>query len=530
MKNKKTLIMSIIIAILLIIIGVMTVLFLKKDNNSNSDTTNSTTAQETKNEYENNTDSTNNTNDNNNEENNKSDSIYLVNVEQSDSWESGNKKSATISITINNKSKVAIDSWKMDIIYNTEVGIDSIWCVEYTTSGNTLSVTPLDYNKKIGANESINFGYNVLTDDVTITDYILYIGDDKYSRADLEALKEKKDEQTTEEQSEQTTLDETKETSEEGGKASEAESGTPVANHGKLSVDKTQLVDKDGKAYQLKGCSTHGITWFPDYVNKDAFKTLRDDWGANLIRIAMYTDTGDSYGYCSGGNKDEILGLLDNGVNMATELGMYVIVDWHILNDNNPNNHIDDAKDFFDKVSDKYKDYDNVIYEICNEPNGGTSWSDVKEYANAVIPVIRNNDKEAIIIVGTPTWSQDVDIASEDPITGFDNIMYAVHFYAATHKQNIRDKVSKALENGIPVFVSEFSLCDASGNGGIDYDESDKWFELIKENNLSYASWSLCNKNETSALISSSSSSLSNWSEDELSETGKYIKEKISGK
>ena len=241
MKNKKTLIMSIIIAILLIIIGVMTVLFLKKDNNSNSDTTNSTTAQETKNEYENNTDSTNNTNDNNNEENNKSDSIYLVNVEQSDSWESGNKKSATISITINNKSKAAIDSWKMDIIYNTEVGIDSIWCVEYTTSGNTLSVTPLDYNKKIGANESINFGYNVLTDDVTITDYILYIGDDKYSKADLEALKEKKDEQTTEEQSEQTTLDETKETSEEGGKASEAESGTPVANHGKLSVDKTQL-------------------------------------------------------------------------------------------------------------------------------------------------------------------------------------------------------------------------------------------------------------------------------------------------
>ena len=244
----------------------------------------------------------------------------------------------------------------------------------------------------------------------------------------------------------------------------------------------------------------------------------------------MYTDTGDSYGYCSGGDKDEILALVDKGVSAATELGMYVIVDWHILSDSDPNNHIDDAKEFFDKVSKKYAAQENVIYEICNEPNGGTQWSSVKSYAETIIPVIRANDKDALIIVGSPNWSQDVDIASQDPITGYDNIMYAVHFYAATHKDDLRNKVKTALDNGLPVFVSEFSLCDASGNGGIDYDSSDEWFKLINENNLSYSSWSLCNKNETSALIKSDSTATGSLSDGDLSDTGKYVRDRIIGK
>lgn len=288
-------------------------------------------------------------------------------------------------------------------------------------------------------------------------------------------------------------------------------------------------MDKNGDKYQLKGLSTHGMTWFPQYVSEETFKTLRDDWGANLIRLAMYTDTGDSYGYCSGGDKAEIKKLLDDGVGYASDLGMYVIIDWHILNDNNPNNHIEDAKDFFNTVSKEYAEYDNVLYEICNEPNGGTTWTDVKSYAETIIPVIRANDKDAIIIVGTPTWSQDVDIASEDPVTGYDNIMYAAHFYAATHKQELRDKISKAIDNGLPVFISEFSICDASGNGAIDYNEADAWFEFIDKYNLSYASWSLSNKAETASLFSSSSTTVSDFSESDISDTGKYIRDKILG-
>ena len=307
------------------------------------------------------------------------------------------------------------------------------------------------------------------------------------------------------------------------------EKGTPLANHGALSVKGTDLVDKNGSKYQLKGASSHGIAWYPDYVSYDSFKTLRDDWGANLVRIAMYT--AESGGYCSGGDKTGLEKLVDKGVKAAKDLGMYVIIDWHILSDGNPNTYKSEAKTFFKKMSKKYKDYDNVLYEICNEPNGGTTWADIKSYADEVIPVIRANDKDAIIIVGTPTWSQDVEQVSSNPLKSENqkNVMYTAHFYAATHGDNIRDKVKKAIASETPVFISEFSICDASGNGGIDYDSAEKWYQLIREYNLSYAGWSLANKAETSAIIKQDCNKTSDWSVNELSDTGVWLRSKIKG-
>ena len=336
----------------------------------------------------------------------------------------------------------------------------------------------------------------------------LYIGGDLYT-----VEKEKPVEKTKEEKEE---LKKEK---------TEPEKGTALENHGALSVKGTDIVDKNGDKYQLKGISTHGLAWFPEYVNKEAFETFRDDWGANLIRLAMYT--GESGGYCQDGDKEKLKKLVSDGVDFATELGMYVIIDWHILSDNNPLTNQDEAIAFFDEMSAKYADYDNVLYEICNEPNGSTQWSEIKEYAHSVIPVIRANDKDAIIIVGTPTWSQDVDIASDDPITGETNIAYTVHFYAATHKDNIRNKVKQAHDKGLCVFISEFSICDASGNGGIDYDSAEDWFDMIDEYNLSYAGWNLSNKAETSSIISSDCKKTSGWSDDDLSETGIWLKDKI---
>lgn len=108
--------------------------------------------------------------------------------------------------------------------------------------------------------------------------------------------------------------------------------------------------------------------------------------------------------------------------------------------------------------------------------------------------------------------------------------MYAVHFYAATHKDDLRNKVINAIKAGTPVFVSEFSICDASGNGGVDYDSAGKWKELINNYNLSFAGWSLCNKRETSALIKSGVSRLSGFTTSDLSETGIWLRNFISGK
>lgn len=302
-------------------------------------------------------------------------------------------------------------------------------------------------------------------------------------------------------------------------------SGTPVSAHGALSVKGTQLVDKNGNAFQLKGVSTHGLQWFPQYVNKAAFTSLRDEWGCNVVRLALYTYEN---GYCSGGNKTELKQLVNDGVSYATELGMYVIIDWHILNERDPNTYKSEAVAFFDEMSEKYASYDNVIYEICNEPNG-VSWGQVKSYANEVIAAIRANDKDAIIIVGTPTWSQDVDQAAASPITGCSNIMYALHFYADTHTDWLRNRMVSAINAGLPVFVSEYGICDASGNGACNISQANSWIQTMDQYGVSYVCWNLANKNESSSLISSGVSKKSGWSYDELSTEGKWLVDTLGG-
>lgn len=311
-------------------------------------------------------------------------------------------------------------------------------------------------------------------------------------------------------------------TSEKGNKEKQvADSRTPFEIHGALSVNGNRIVDEHGNSFQICGVSTHGLSWFPQYVNKQAVKSLKEDIGANTIRLAMYTAEGQ--GYCTGGDQSKLKNLVNNGVTYATNEGMYAIIDWHILQDLDPNVYKDQAKAFFDEMSKKYADQSNVLYEICNEPNGGTSWEQVKAYAEEVIPVIRANDPDAIIIVGTPNWSQDVDVAIKNPIKDQINIVYAVHFYADTHKDNIRNKVKTAEDAGFPVLISEFSICDASGNGNNNIGEANTWINLLDQYGIGFVAWNLSNKNESSSIISSNCMKTSGWEYDDLSESGKWL-------
>ncbi len=300
--------------------------------------------------------------------------------------------------------------------------------------------------------------------------------------------------------------------------------GTPVANHGALHVDGAYLKDKNNENYMLYGMSTHGISWFPEYVNKDGFKSLRDSWNTNCVRLVLYPQQVN--GYLSGGNQTELKQKVCDGIDYATALGMYVLVDWHV-HEYNPNNDLEDAKEFLGEIATKYKNYDNILYEICNEPTG-TPWSDLKTYAEAVIPVIRAQNSNAVIIVGTNTWSQDIhDVGNNRPADPsgrlYANIMYTFHFYAGSHKSDMRTRVENCINAGLPVFITEFGTCDASGNGGFNKEESQEWFDLCDTYNISHMNWSLCNKPETASAISSGCSKLSGWTEDDLTESGKLI-------
>lgn len=290
---------------------------------------------------------------------------------------------------------------------------------------------------------------------------------------------------------------------------------------GALHVEGTQLTDSQGNPVLLKGISTHGLSWFPEYVNEDCFRQLRQEWNINVVRLAMYTE--EYGGYCSGGDKNALKELIKNGVEYASAQDLYVIIDWHILQDNNPNTHVEEAKAFFGEMAELYAGYDNVLYEICNEPNGNTSWEDVKSYANEVIPVIRSFDEDGIIIIGTPNWSQYVDQAAADPITGYDNLMYSLHFYAATHTDSLRNTMIQAVNAGLPVFVTEYGICDASGSGSIDEEQAAQWISTLNEHGISYVAWNLSNKAETSAILKSSCTKTSGFTQEDLSDSGKWL-------
>lgn len=306
--------------------------------------------------------------------------------------------------------------------------------------------------------------------------------------------------------------------SKQNEKTHQEEQNNYVSYNGKLKIENNQLVNQYGKPIQLRGISTHGIQWYGDFANESVIKTLKEEWNINLFRIAMYTSEG---GYLTNKNLKQ---KVEEIVDIATNLDLYVIIDWHILTDNNPMANLEEAKTFFKEISEKYKDSKNIIYEICNEPNGDVKWdNDIRPYAEEITKIIRKNT-DNIIIVGTPTWSQDVLDAAKNPIEE-KNIMYSLHFYSGTHKEELRNKALEALKT-IPIFVSEWGVSDASGNNGVYLEEAKKWLEFINNNNLSWAVWSLSDKDESSALLKPGTSK-TNITDNDLTEAGIFIKQQL---
>lgn len=441
-------------------------------------------------------------------------SNFTVQWKKSSSWEEGGKKCGGYEIVITNNGDT-VNSWTAKVTVPGNTKLMSQWNGIFSISGNTMTVKNESYNGTIEKGKSVSFGFNYSAD--------AYINEGKVtvngSTAGTSAGNNSNNNNDNNNNNTSTTK---KPTSTVPPAPSDPKGTTPVSQHGQLSVKNGQLVDKNGKGYQLRGMSTHGLTWFPEFVNESAFKTLRDDWNTNVVRLAMYVDEWGN-GQCYMGNKSGSLELLEKGVDICIKLDMYVIIDWHVLNPGDPSKYTNEAKSFFETVSKRYAKYPNVIYEICNEPNGGASWSgNIKPYAEKIIPVIRKNAPNSVIIVGTPTWSQEIDKPLSDPLN-YKNVMYAFHFYAATHA-GLRSNVENCVAQGLPVFVSEFGTCDASGGGANDFNETQKWLSYFDKQGISYCNWSICNKDETCSVLRPGTSANGNWSESDLTENGKWMR------
>lgn len=438
-------------------------------------------------------------------------SNFTVQWKKSSSWEEGGKKCGGYEIVITNNGDT-VNSWTAKVTVPGNTKLMSQWNGIFSISGNTMTVKNESYNGTIEKGKSVSFGFNYSADAYINEGKVTVNGSTAGTSAGNNSNNNNNNNNTSTTKKPAATVPPA---------PSDPKGTTPVSQHGQLSVKNGQLVDKSGKGYQLRGMSTHGLTWFPEFVNESAFKTLRDDWNTNVVRLAMYVDEWGN-GQCYMGNKSGSLELLEKGVDICIKLDMYVIIDWHVLNPGDPSKYTNEAKSFFETVSKRYAKYPNVIYEICNEPNGGASWSgNIKPYAEKIIPVIRKNAPNSVIIVGTPTWSQEIDKPLSDPLS-YKNVMYAFHFYAATHA-GLRSNVENCVAQGLPVFVSEFGTCDASGGGANDFNETQKWLSYFDKQGISYCNWSICNKDETCSVLRPGTSANGNWSESDLTENGKWI-------
>ncbi len=283
---------------------------------------------------------------------------------------------------------------------------------------------------------------------------------------------------------------------------------------------------------QPKALAGNSLFWSNGKFSADTFFTaevvawLKRDWKAQLVRAPLAVDdtkpNGQTVAQLGGylTHPDENLLNVKRVVNAAIKEGMYVIIDWHAhkAEDNKAA-----AITFFQDMARTYGGYNNVIYEIYNEPVN-TSWPDIKRYAEEVIAAIRAIDPDNLIIVGTRFYSQEVEEAADNPIINYSNIAYTLHFYAGSHKQSLRDKALRALNKGIPLFVTEWGAVNADGAGAVDENETRAWMQFLKTHNISHANWAISDLNQGSAALKRGASVNGGWSDNDLTASGKLVK------
>ncbi len=287
---------------------------------------------------------------------------------------------------------------------------------------------------------------------------------------------------------------------------------TIVQKYGQLQVNGAHLLSENGDTVQLRGMSLFWSQWMPQYYNHATVKWLKNDWKCTVVRAAMGVEHG---GYLE--NPQQEQEKVEKVIDAAIEEGIYVIVDYHA---HKAHKNASAAKNFFSAIAQKYGQYPNIIYETYNEPLAEAGWNKIlKPYHEEIIAAIRKYDQDNLILCGTRLWSQKVDEAARNPIND-PNIAYTLHYYAVSHKDKLRKTAIKALESGIPIFVSEQGNCHASGNGQFSKKEAKIWYEFLDKHKISWCKWSVANKDETAAAIKPNVKKLDKWEISELTASG----------
>jgi endoglucanase len=284
-----------------------------------------------------------------------------------------------------------------------------------------------------------------------------------------------------------------------------------VRQNGKLGLLGTQLVNEHKEAVVLRGVSFGWHNLWPRFYNHQTVAWLKNDWNVTVVRASMGIDLDDQ---CYLSKPIQSKSIIEKVIDAAIQENIYVIVDWH-----SHNLFTKEAVTFFSEIAEKYGNYPNIIYEIFNEPDD-ESWEEIVAYSKEVIKTIRKYDSDNIILIGCPNWCQDIHLAAADPIKGYDNLMYTVHFYAATHGKWLRDRADAALKSGLPIFISESAGMEANGNGPINMDAWELYINWMEKNRLSWVTWSISDKDETCSMLQKSADSNGCWNDTDLKKSG----------
>ncbi|MEO8183220.1 MAG: glycoside hydrolase family 5 protein [Deltaproteobacteria bacterium] len=303
---------------------------------------------------------------------------------------------------------------------------------------------------------------------------------------------------------------------------SESEPESPVGRFGQLRVEGSDLMDQAGNPVQLKGVSTMWLNWEQNYAgSKAGLRWLRDNWGLRVVRAAMGVEPTGAYLTSAPPMINQVRTVVHN----AIDLGVYVIIDWH---DHTAELHQDDAVSFFAQMAEEFGAYPNVFYEIYNEPKQ-ISWPQVlKPYHQAVSAAIRERDPDNVIIMGTPVWSQAVNLAADDPVPGT-NLMYTVHFYSCTHRAQQRAQAQYAHDKGTAIFVTEWGATAADGGtnpaGQVCTEEAQTWHDFMDSTGISWTAWKLDDCPDLSCLFRPSAPLDGGWTDAWLHGHGPFVRD-----
>jgi endoglucanase len=281
-------------------------------------------------------------------------------------------------------------------------------------------------------------------------------------------------------------------------------------------VSKNRIVNQYGQSVVLRGMSLFWSQWQPHYFTYDTLRWLRDDWGITVIRAPLGIH---HQGYLENPALEKA--KIETVIEAAIQLGIYVVVDWHAYIP-----EPERAATFFGEIARKYGTFPNIIYEPWNEPTSEYDWQAIKRYHMFVVAQIREHDLRNIVIAGTQNWCRDVEVAANDPLP-FQNIGYALHFYAASHGQALRDKAERALKMGTALMVTEWGACREDGDGPLDSAEVKRWWKFLERNGISHINWAVSNRPETSAALSPHVRSREAWLPQDISESGHLVRRQL---